>query len=320
MGLSRSVEKLRCALENAQGISEFVIVVVCDVRGFSDFSTLHESPDIAMYIKRLYLQLLTKYFPTAKFAKPTGDGLLLIFPYTEDSLQVVAKQVIGACFKCLRDFPTICEADPMINFQPPQRVGFGISRGPACCLFSGRDILDYSGHLLNLASRLKDLARPSGILIDGHFLKQVIPQNLRDRFDQTDIYIRSLAEETATSVFFSKEHVQLPESAKTPIKSPNWKTLTATITRKALGTMSGTYSLNFKHRQVSKEKIGVTLVYPSRKLEGYTTMQDYGAFKYERVGTTSWIRFDAKALAAFLKERAVKLNEAITVKIQYVAL
>jgi class 3 adenylate cyclase len=234
MPFSRSVQKLLDSLDDAQGLSEFVIVVVCDVRGFSDFSTQHESPDIAMYIKRLYLQLLTKYFPSAKFAKPTGDGLLLIFPYSEDTLKAVAKQVITACFKCLKDFPTICQADPMINFQAPQRMGFGISRGPACCLFSGKEILDYSGHLLNLASRLKDLARPSGILIDGHFLKPVIPSNLVKHFEKADIYIRSLAEEEPTEVFFSKEHVQLTESSKLPIKSPNWKTLTARITRKAL--------------------------------------------------------------------------------------
>src|SRR5207244_3281826 len=98
---------------------------------------------------------------------------LLVFPYTEDSLHSVALDVISGCFSCLNEFGTICEADPMINFETPQRVGFGITRGPACCLFSGKDVLDYSGHLLNLASRLMDLARPSGILVDGNFLKQV---------------------------------------------------------------------------------------------------------------------------------------------------
>jgi hypothetical protein len=39
-------------LEHAEGRSEFVISVICDIRGFSNFSTCHESPDTAMFIKR----------------------------------------------------------------------------------------------------------------------------------------------------------------------------------------------------------------------------------------------------------------------------
>src|SRR5205807_9729419 len=120
MAFARDVEKFRKALENAQGRSEFAVIVVAVVRGFSDFSTRHESPDLAMYIKRLYLQLITKYFPTAKFVKPTGDGLLLIFPYKERNLKAVAKRVITACFDCLNEFPSICESDLMIYFETLQ--------------------------------------------------------------------------------------------------------------------------------------------------------------------------------------------------------
>jgi len=53
------------ALLDAQGRSEFVLVVVADIRGFSDFSTRNESPNIAMFIKRFYLQMLEKYFASA---------------------------------------------------------------------------------------------------------------------------------------------------------------------------------------------------------------------------------------------------------------
>jgi hypothetical protein len=49
--------KFADALVDAQGRSEFVIVVVADIRGFSRFSTVNESPNIAMFIKRFYLQL-----------------------------------------------------------------------------------------------------------------------------------------------------------------------------------------------------------------------------------------------------------------------
>src|SRR5881396_1621789 len=96
------------ALVNAQGRSEFVIVVVADIRGFSAFSTINESPNIAMFIKRFYLQLINKYFKDANFVKPTGDGLLMTFPYSEQDLLKVSEKVIRACLACLNDFPTLC--------------------------------------------------------------------------------------------------------------------------------------------------------------------------------------------------------------------
>jgi len=130
------------ALVEVQGRSEFVIVVVADIRGFSRFSTVNESPNIAMFIKRFYLQLINEYFKTANFVKPTGDGLLMTFQYTEANLISVSETVINACVTCLAEFPTICKNDPMINFDTPQAIGFGIARGTACCLYSGKDILD----------------------------------------------------------------------------------------------------------------------------------------------------------------------------------
>jgi class 3 adenylate cyclase len=191
---ARRVSKNRpfaAAWANAQGRSEFVIVVVADIRGFSRFSTRNESPNIAMFIKRFYLRLMDDYFPTASFAKPTGDGLLMTFLYNENSLIAVSKVVVEACLRCLVDFPTICKDDPMINFDVPNAMGFGMARGTACCLYSGAETLDYSGHLLNLASRLNDLARPSGIVIDGAFLEEMIPESARASFKAQPVSVVS---------------------------------------------------------------------------------------------------------------------------------
>src|SRR5260370_37082212 len=141
------LEEFINALRSAQGRSEFIIAVVADIRGFSEFSTHNESPNIAMFIKRFYLRLVTEYFANADFAKPTGDGLLMTFRYSEDDLIEVAKSVIESCMRCLLDFPTLCTNDPMINFKVPNGIGFGVARGTACCLFSGERTLDYSGHL-----------------------------------------------------------------------------------------------------------------------------------------------------------------------------
>jgi class 3 adenylate cyclase len=187
--------QLRKNLEHAEGRSEFVISVICDIRGFSSFSARHESPDTAMFIKRFYLKLLNEYFTGAAFAKPTGDGLLLVFRYSEHDLNQVSESVLTTCFKVIDEFPTMFKDDPMINFPTPSSVGFGISRGPSCCLFSRNTILDYSGQLLNLAARLNDLARPKGIVIAGSYLQNVIPAALRNRFKSGQVYIRDIAED-----------------------------------------------------------------------------------------------------------------------------
>src|SRR5437870_1245910 len=113
-------QTLADSLVNAQGRSEFIIVVVADIRGFSAFSTINESPNIAMFIKRFYLQLINKYFKSANFVKPTGDGLLMTFSYSETDLLKVSETVVSSCLACLNDFPSICSNDPMINFPVPQ--------------------------------------------------------------------------------------------------------------------------------------------------------------------------------------------------------
>jgi len=57
----------------------------------------------------------------------------------------------------------------MTNFPTPDKIGIGITRGSVCCIMSGSKILDYSGRNLNLASRLMEMARPSGIVFDESF-------------------------------------------------------------------------------------------------------------------------------------------------------
>lgn len=41
---------------NAVGVSEYAIILYADIRGFSDFSDDHESPDVATYIRDVFIQ------------------------------------------------------------------------------------------------------------------------------------------------------------------------------------------------------------------------------------------------------------------------
>lgn len=315
------VSRFRKALEEAEGRSEFIIVVVADIRGFSEFSSRHESPDIAMYIKRVYLKMIDCYFPTANFYKPTGDGLLLTFPYSEKNLIEVASSVIDSCMQCLLEFPNLCAEDPMINFLVPQNIGFGIARGTACCLFSGKEILDYSGHLLNLTSRLMDLARPSGIVIDGNFLLDAIPESHREKFSEKEVYIRSLAEENPMKVFYLRRYVEIPEVNLAPLMGDKWYTIQREFSVRELMKLSN-FRVHLPVAAKSQSKVTVTLISPKMKdgkeVKGYVRFREFKDFKYSSKAGEQIVILNLQEASKYLSEIKVPKARKVTFKIQYV--
>ena len=205
---------LREALEEAEGKTEFLIAVVGDIRGFSVFSQRHESEEVALFIKRVYIKLIDEYLPFADYFKATGDGLLVAIHYNEMDVREKAQLAVRACLKAVRDFPSFCKDDPMINFAPPDKLGFGIARGTACCLLSGGTVIDYSGPLLNLASRLMDLARPFGVVLDGAFGVDLLPAPTKKLFRPDKVFIRSLAEREPRPIYALKNAVEVPQAAR----------------------------------------------------------------------------------------------------------
>ncbi len=306
------------SLVEAQGRSEFVVVVVADIRGFSRFSTINESPNIAMFIKRFYLQLINQYFKTANFIKPTGDGLLMTFAYDEKNLADVCARIIEACMSCLNDFPTICKDDPMINFDVPESIGFGIARGTACCLYSGDEVLDYSGHLLNLASRLNDLARPSGIVIDGGFLLELIPDNFRTLFKEQQVFVRSIAEEKAINVFYLDRFVEIPDSALSPLTAENWESMNLTFTaRQFLNAASG-FLVKLQKPVDSASRIKITLlVSRSGKgvKKGTKMVRNFRDFRFLSDGPEQSVRLDLAKAKTHIPPGNTK---PVTFKIDYI--
>ena len=218
------------ALPNAHGRSERIIVVIADIRGFSAFCLRHESSDVAMYIKRVYVKLINQYFPFHSFYKPTGDGLLITIQIDEENLEERAQTTVDACLQCLEEFPDICAGDAMINFEVPSQIGFGLTRGTACCLISGDAVLDYSGQILNLASRLTDYARPKGIVLDGQFGIELLSNPVKEKFEPTKVFIRSVAEAEPRGIYVPKGVVEVPAYARMPIDFERWDTLTVDAT------------------------------------------------------------------------------------------
>jgi len=311
------LEELKKRLGAAQGRSEFVITVVCDIRGFSAFSARHESPDTAMFIKRFYLKLLNDYFTMTCFAKPTGDGLLMVFGYSENTLQQVAEDVLNTCMKAVADFPSMFAGDPMINFATPGELGFGVARGTACCLFSGKRILDYSGQLLNLTARLNDLARPRGVVVDGAFQKGVIPQALRASFVQDRAYIRSIAEENAREILRSKE-VRLPSYSQAPLACTRWVIERREMTVDKLNALADRYEMNLKREVLTKEKVKLEFFWPNQKLKECLTWLEIRNYELYTDAKGCHLAFDTEEVKAIAAEKKLAPETKVIFECQYV--
>jgi class 3 adenylate cyclase len=211
-------EQFRQALQDAQGTTEFLIVAVGDIRGFSSFSQRHESEEVALFIKRVYLKLIDEYFPFSDYFKATGDGLLLGIHYDEKDVREKAQLTVRACLNAVRDFPKFCKNDPMINFAPPDKLGFGVARGTTCALVSNGQVIDYSGALPNTASRLMDLARPYGVVLDGSFGVELLPAPTKKLFRPEKVYIRSVAEQEPRQVYVQRNAVEIAREAKRAVR------------------------------------------------------------------------------------------------------
>ncbi|MDD2666529.1 MAG: adenylate/guanylate cyclase domain-containing protein [Methanocellales archaeon] len=310
-------------LDTAEGHSEFIIVVFVDIRGFSAFSKRHESPDTAMYIKRVYKRLIDDYFNTASFYKSTGDGLLITIPYKETTLKEVASDTIKSCLRCYEEFAHICADDPMINFDVPSRIGIGISRGTACCLKSNDRILDYTGHILNMASRLTGLARPAGIVIDGDFkIEDLFDVEDQELFEKREAFLRSISEESPKTVYVMKDVVDIPPEYLQPLRRDKWDSIEQEKTIKQWKKYSPRYFITLENYLRRPNAIEVTLIYPPNiggKID--SSIVKYHNFKYfeyrEKAGQPEVLIYIDKMIE-YLKSEAISQNRKVRLRIKYV--
>lgn len=207
--------KLKSLLHAAHGESQFVVAVFLDIRGFSAWMT--DSSRSAIYLKRIYTKILDEFFAEANFFKPTGDGLLVVLDHSEDDVAETIDAAVQRSMDLVEAFPDITKGDLMINFAVPQQLGVGIARGSATRLVSGEETLDYSGEPLNLAARLMDLARPSGVVLDGELGFEVLGPEVAARFQEEMVYVKGIAEETAMKAYTLTDRVSIPEANRYPI-------------------------------------------------------------------------------------------------------
>lgn len=312
--------KFRQYLDTAEGYSEFIIVVVVDIREFSPFSRRHESPDTAMYIKKVYKRLIDDYFATASFQKPTGDGLLVTIRYAESTLKEVASNTIKSCLRCYEEFASICDNDPMINFSDvPTQVGIGIARGTACCLKSNDLILDYSGHILNLASRLMNLARPSGIVIDGDFVIELLDDEDQELFEEKEVYIRSIAEESPKIVYGLKDAVDIPFEHLQPLRREQWESIRYEYSMRRWKQIGGSYRIVLRNYLRRADAIRVTVTHPAKvggRLDSrLVSHHSFKHFKYKEVAGEPRVIIDLGEMIKYLKSAKIPLSTKVKVSV-----
>lgn len=308
-------------LEDATGISEFVIVVNLDIRGFSSFCKTVESPAVAMFIKRVYMKIIDDYFHNLSFFKSTGDGLLMMIPYGEDNLQDTIRKTINSCFQIQRDFGSLCANDPMISFDVPGRVGIGLSRGTACRLVSKDKILDYSGRVLNLASRLMDLARPAGIVFDTDFGIELLSDKKIELFDKESVYIKGIAEREPIDIYYTKNLTRILSLSKQPLEKIRWNEVNDTKKLREIKDYRPAFLYNLPTEPLDQDEVEVKVTHPlvvrGKKQVGVRNRFSFSDFECLSEANKPRIRINFDSLAKRLEANGVKVGWNVSIKIMY---
>jgi class 3 adenylate cyclase len=313
--------RFRKLLEGATGSSEHVIAVYVDIRGFSLFSQQVESVDTGSFIKKIYIKLIDEYFDGAKFFKSTGDGLLIIFPYVEASLETTANKVVATCLRLVDEFPRLCDGDPIINFATPSKIGIGIARGSACRLQNKGAILDYSGKTINSSAKLMDLARPLGVVFDQSFVGSILTAANSLHFKTENLYVRGVSEEVAIDISYTHTHTSILEANRHPLHKRKWA---KNAVKKKLReiTQQGPF---FRHvldkRPHNASDIKVVASYPAvrggRRLPNVLTHHEFTHFSFQDEHHQLFVRMNYAKLAGYLGEQGVKPNWDIEITISY---
>lgn len=209
----------------------------------------------------------------------------------------------------------------MVNFDVPGNLGIGLARGAATSLTSGDKVLDYSGRPLNLASRLMDLARPSGVVFDTSLGHELLPESTQEQFFQESVYVKGIAESAPISVYCLKGRTRVPDFNKSPMAG--FKPFIETpeqVTLKLLGER-GLFLHPLKHEPARKSAITVHIAYPDvrKNKSKHPSIRRYLAPAAEYVNTRGmhYARIDYRPLVEQMKRAGVRDRWGVVVSIEY---
>jgi hypothetical protein len=233
------------------------------------FAAKGESFDSAIYLRSVYSTILTDHFPDADFFKPTGDGLLLVheLPSEAPSVPPRVSSILARCVALADEFGQITAEDFMVNFAVPQLLGIGVARGSVTRLVSGALVLDYTGRCLNLAARLMDKARPSGVVFADQHAPQLMEPEVALHFSEDCICIRGISEQEPISISITGGVLITPADREPLSDSKNEWGSPQTLSVEEVLDLS-TYGFYLPRAPHSYEVAAVHVEYPSFDKDG----------------------------------------------------
>jgi class 3 adenylate cyclase len=316
--MHRSLKKL---LPDAEGESRLVVVANVDIRGFTTFSESVDSVLGLLYVRKVFERILADYFDDAEFFKLTGDGLLIIFSWDDRSLTTVVRKVVGDALKLVTAFPRLVADDPAINFDVPSNIGIGLARGSASRLRTRRTILDYSGRPLNLASRLMELARPSGVVVDGQFGLDLLAPAVRERFSSDQVYLSGIAEREPHEIYYTSDYTQLNPIAKQQIRETQWERVRETYKLRDIRDLSPVYKYPLPSKPLDPDEINIefetTILREGKPTGNVTTWPASFSYELDAGRPTVEIRFDTAVAQMRSGSRPIAWNRVARLHIDY---
>jgi len=254
--------RLKTLLPDATGQSQWVVAVNVDIRGFSARMSANPS-ETALYLKKVYARILDGYFTNLSFFKPTGDGLLVVIPFEEPSVTSVSERALTDALNLVNAFPDLITDEPLITFPHPENVGIGVSLGSVARLTAKRTTLDYTGRPLNVASRLMDLARPTGVVVDAAV--PITDSTIAEQFVSDEVYLKGVAEKTPLRIVFTPNKTEIPDSYRSPISSDAWHVEKESITFVEVKKRAGTFRHGLQRVPTNRHRLEVVVRYPDYK-------------------------------------------------------
>lgn len=313
----------REALVDATGKSQRIIVVFVDIRDFSSFSQRCDSADVAAFIRKVYMKIIDSYFDFASFYKSTGDGLLLTIPWEEKDLKEMSQKVIESCIKCHSEFSTLFADDPSINFEVPHEIGIGVARGSACCLISGETVIDYSGRLINLASRLTDIARPSGIVIDGAFIFELLTKEQQKIFQEdNNVYLKGIHEAEPIKIYYTPEFTTISKYNKQPIAAERWREVSKTWSYEEFSKLTQPFRYSLPSEPLNPENVELWIqhkaIISGKVHPKFNRIMRFAGFRYRLDQGKPVVSVDSPKLSEKLREDGVSGDMKLIISIAYV--
>jgi hypothetical protein len=315
--------QLRKLLDDAVGEQAFVIAVNLDIRGFSAWSRRVESAQSSLYLKKVFPKLIDTYFHDDWFFKLTGDGLLLVRPFIETELPTLVDSTLRDSIEIVESFGSLCQHEPMVNFKVPDAVGIGIAQDAASRLVSNKLTLDYSGRVLNLASRLMELARPRGIVVDSGFGMGLIPQELDDRFESAIGYIRGVSPDEPVTIKYLTDVTKIPATFSHRPGDFTWERATETFTLAHLEKMGDTrWSFDLDETPADPGLVRVTYDHDAvdikgRRLTGQRSIVNVDDFRYMVTAGRPEVDLRIAPIATSCAEDGLKPSWKIRIWVDY---